>query len=279
MINQEQNSIFLNPSSSYLEEYFTPMRAMLSYALNLSESEIKISFPALNDFKFINGVYKAPWAIFIHQDKLPKLLYAGNFLIQGGTYSQRATKSVFGMQPLLELSSLANTFSQNASYFKQNWTLDLNLIDEVDSEKLRFSLKEYKEFLKLLNKIRSQWLLHLSEEGNIDFVIIEFSEPSDQLFFIDLENIDSLASTIKTYFKPISPKALTVFQQLSKKTEFEGKFYNLQPGTWLRDDVMIEIKDFHSNASGAQEVKVIKDQLQESDYGFLNPFRVQAFKI
>lgn len=276
MINQEQNSIFSNTTSSYLEEYFSHIRSMLSYALNLSESEIKISFPSLSNFKFINGVYKAPWAIFIHQDKLPKLLYAGNFLIQGGSYPLRSPKSAFGMKPLLELTSLANSFSQNASYFKQNWTLDLNLVEDVDSGKLRFSLKEYKEFLKLLNKVRSQWLLHLSEEGNVDFVIIEFSEPSDQLFFIDLENRDSLASTIKTYFKPISPKALTVFQQLSKKTEFEGKFYNLQPGSWLRDDVMIEIKDFHNNIS---EVQIVENQSQENDYVFSNPFRIQAFKI
>ena len=36
---------------------------------------------------FINNIYKSSWAIYIRNEELPKLLYTGNFLIQGGKYA------------------------------------------------------------------------------------------------------------------------------------------------------------------------------------------------
>ena len=107
-------------------------------------------------------------------------------------------------------------------------------------------------------------------------MIIELSEPSDPLFFVDLENIDSLATKIKTYFKPNSLQCLNLFKTLSANTEFEGKFVNLQPGTWLRDDVLIEMEKFHSEKFFND--KNIKLQVENTDYNFNNPFKIQALK-
>ncbi len=269
----EQNSTLLS-ASNYLDEQVTLLKSMLSYGLNIPFEDIKVSFPSLKNFYFINNVYKSSWAVYIHVDKLPKLLYTGNFLIQGGKYGKRSSRSPFGIEELSGLTSIANTFSYEASHFKQNWTLDINLF-ENEPEKLNFSVKEYQEFLKLLNTIRSQWTLHLSEEGNIDFVITEFSEPSDPLFFMDLENFDSAATKIKTYFKLISPASIQQFQRLSINTEFEGRFCNLQPGMWLRDDVLIEISKFIPDTLLDTEKQKQKDQ---ADTSYSNPFRIQALK-
>ena len=280
MTNSEQNQVFLNSSIDYLNEQISLLKSMLSYALSLPLDDIKISFPTLKNFYIINGVHKSSWAIYIQKERLPKLLFTGNFLVQGGNYGNRSPKSPFGAKALLPLTSLANTFSGEASFYKQNWAMDLNLFED-DSEKLKFSVKEYQEFLKLLNNVRAQWLLHLSEEGNFDFVISEFSEPSDPLFFMDLESFDSSATKIKTYFKPISEKALTLFQKLAVNTEFEGKFYSLQPGTWLRDDVLIEMEKFHSARffdSSKDTENIIQSTIASSDTGYGNPFRVQALK-
>lgn len=271
MSELEQNQILYNSTIDYLEEQISILRAQLSYALSIPEDEIKVSFPTLKNFYFVNGVYKSSWAIYTHKDKLPKLLFTGNFLIQGAHYGNRSFKSPFGIKGLEPLTSVANTFSVEASFFKQNWALDLNLFEE-NNEKLRFSVKEYQDFLKLLNNIRALWLLHLSEEGNFDFVISEFSEPTDPLFFMDLENFDSSATKIKTYFKPISEKALSLFQELSVNTEFEGKFFNLQPGTWLRDDVLIEMEKFYS------EKFFDKQEFQTQSTSYSGPFKIQALK-
>jgi len=244
--HKEQSEIEPISSIGYLlEEQIAILRSMLSYALDIEEAEIKFSFPTLKNFYFINNIYKSSWAIYIRNEELPKLLYTGNFLIQGGKYVKRSARSLFGINELTSLTSVANTFSSEASMFKQNWTLDLDLFQE-SSGKLKFSVKEYKDFLMLLNRVRAQWLLHLSEEGNFDFGIIEFSEPSDSVFFIDLESIDSLATKTRTYFKPISETSLRSFQKLAVETEFEGRFFNLQPGAWLRDDVIIEIGNFYA---------------------------------
>ena len=272
----ENNQDLLNSTVDYLEEQIDALKSMLSYALNIPTDEIKASFPALSNFYYVNNVYKSSWAIYTHKDKLPKLLFTGNFLVQGGKYGNRSTRSPFGAKALSPLTSIANTFSHEASTFKQNWTLDLNLFEE-DTDKLAFSVKEYKEFLNLLNKVRAQWLLHLSEEENIDFVISEFSEPSDAIFFMDLESFDSQATKIKTYFKPISENSLKLFQKLARGTEFEGRFFNLQPGAWLRDDVILEIGSFYNNdfKSGFDENKDTLD----TDYNFSNPFKMQVFKL
>ena len=272
----EQNELSTTSSISYLEEEITLLREMLSYALGVNQSEIKFSFPTLKNFYFTNNIYKSSWAIYIHDEKLPKLLYTGNFLIQGGKFGKRSSRSPFGAQPLSPLLSVANTFSYEASFYKQNWTSDLNLLGD-DPEKLKFSVKEYKEFLKLLNIVRAKWLLHLSEEGNFDFVIIEFSEPLDPLFFMDLENLDTSATKIKTYFKPISQNALNLFLNLSANTEFEGKFVNLQPGTWLRDDVLIEMEKFYSDKFFPTGEK-LSLQVENIDYGFNNPFKEQILR-
>ena len=271
----ENNQDLLNSTVDYLEEQIDALKSMLSYALNIPTDEIKASFPALSNFYYVNNVYKSSWAIYTHKDKLPKLLFTGNFLVQGGKYGNRSTRSPFGAKALSPLTSIANTFSHEASTFKQNWTLDLNLFEE-DTDKLAFSVKEYKEFLNLLNKVRAQWLLHLSEEENIDFVISEFSEPSDAIFFMDLESFDSQATKIKTYFKPISEKSLILFQKLSASTEFEGKFFNLQPGMWLRDDVLIELEKFYFEKFYGSEK--IQDQTENNDYSYNNPFKIQALK-
>ena len=276
----EQNNILLNPQEvPYLEDEVALIKSLLSYGLGLSSNEIKISFPTLKNFYTINNVYKSSWGIYVLKENLPKLLYTGNFIIQGGNeiYAARSPKSPFGAKALSPLRSIANTYSVEASYFKQNWALDLNLFDE-DSMKLKFSVNEYKEFLKLLNTLRAQWLLHLIEEGNFDFVICEFSEPSDPLFFIDLENIDSLATKIKVYFKPISQKALSLFQSLSLNTEFEGKFFSLQPGTWLRDDVLIELEKFYSDRFFEDQNIHINFEIENSEQATNNPFRIQALK-
>ena len=276
----EQNQV-IPESSTYLRDEIDVIKSLLSYGLNVPFDEIKISFPTLNNFYFINNVYKSSWAIYLHKDKLPKLLYTGNFLIQGGQYGKRSLRSPFGVNALSSLTSIANTFSYEASFFKQNWTMDLNLSDD-NSEKLILTVKEYQSFLKILNKLRALWALHLSEEANIDFVITEFSEPTDALFFMNLEDFDSLATKVKTYFKPISHKSLELFQKLSLNTEFEGKFFNLQPGTWLRDDVLIEMEKFSSikNAKNfaltEEEKQILNQDLNESPYN--NPFRVQALK-
>ncbi|MBI2996022.1 MAG: hypothetical protein HYY52_04885 [Candidatus Melainabacteria bacterium] len=260
---------------SCLEEQAAILINMLSYGLEVPGDEIKISFPTLKNFYFVNNVYKSSWAIYTHKDKLPKLFYTGNFLIQGGQYGSRSSRSPFGAKALTSLASVANTFSYDASVFKQNWTLDLNLFEE-NNEKLKFSVKEYQEFLKVLNIVRAKWLLHLGEEGNFDFAICEFSEPTDPLFFMDLESIDSSATKTKTYFKQISQNSLNLFQKLSSSTEFEGRFYNLQPGMWLRDDVLIEMERFYPNKFFEDEK--VKIQFEESDYNYSNPFRVQALK-
>ena len=276
MDQEEQNQVLFNTSIGYLEEQIQLLRSILSYALNISEEEIKISFPSLKNFYFVNNVHKSSWAIYVNKENLPKLLYTGNFIIQGGQYSKRSVKSPFGAQALSPLVSIANTFSYEASFFKQNWALDLNLFEE-DSNKLNFTVQEYQEFLSLLNKLRAQWLLHLSEEGNDDFVIIEFSEPSDPLFFIDLESIDSMAAKIRTYFKPISQKALNLFQKLSAGTEFEGKFFSLQPGTWLKDDVLIELEKFYSEKFfEGEKIQIEVENIEEPSIN--NPFRVQALR-
>lgn len=266
MDQTDKNSLIPSTSVSYLHEEIVTLRAMLANALGLQFDEIKVSFPSLDNFYMSNNVYKSSWAIYIQNSKLPELLYTGNFLIQGGSFGKRASKSPFGADTLSSLTSVANTFSYDASRYKQNWTLDLSLFDE-DKNKLKFSVKEYQEFLTLLNIVRAKWLLHLSEEGNFDFVIIEFSEPSDQLFFMNLENVDSVATKIKTYFKPISQKALNLFRVLSSGSEFEGKLVSLQPGTWLRDDVLIEIHHHHFEKV---DEKDLSDNL---DYGFNNPFK------
>lgn len=274
-MDQLDKNQITNTSIDYLEEQIITLKSMLSYALNLPIEDIKVSFPTLQNFYFVNNVYKSSWAIYINKDKLPKLLYTGNFLIQGEKYGKRSSRSPFGVKALSPLSSIANTFSSEASFFKQNWTNDLNLSDE-ESEKLNFSVNEYKEFLKILNIIRAKWLLHLSEEGNFDFVIIEFSEPADPIFFADLENCNSLATKIKTYFKPISQNTLNLFKELSADTEFEGKFLNLQPGTWIRDDVLIELEKFHSDRFFASDE--VKIEHQNNDYAFNNPFKVEILK-
>ena len=271
----EKNELIQSTSIGYLEEQISHLRSMLSYALDVNETEIKINFPTLKNFYFANNIYKSSWAIYIHSEKLPKLLYTGNFLIQGGNYAKRSTRSPFGIDALSPLTSIANTFSFEASLFKQNWTLDLDLFQD-STDKLKFSVKEYKDFLQLLNRIRAQWLLHLSEEGNFDFVIIEFSEPSDPVYFMDLESIDSLATKVRTYFKPISESSLNLFQKLAFGTEFEGKFFNLQPDAWLRDDVIIEIGNFYTEK--ISEEKSNKLFNETVDQGYNNPFKIQAFK-
>ncbi len=270
----EQNETSAS-SVGYLEEQISLLKSMLSYALEIKESDVKISFPTLKNFYFTNNIYKSSWAIYIHNEKLPKLLYTGNFLVQGGNYAKRSSRSPFGIDVISPLTSIANTFSIEASLFKQNWTLDLDLFQD-SSDKLKFSVKEYKDFLKLLNTVRAQWLLHLSEEGNFDFVIIEFSEPSDPLFFVDLESVDSLATKIRTYFKPISENSLTLFQKLSVGTEFEGKFFNLQPGAWLRDDVILEVGNFYAERILDEKKNKVFNDVPELIYN--NPFKTQAFK-
>src|SRR3989338_10139072 len=117
----EQNQV-LSESTTYLGEEISLIRTLLSYGLNVSVDEIKISFPSLNNFYFINNVYKSSWAIYLHNEKLTKLLYTGNFLIQGAQYGNRSSRSPFGVNALSPLTSIANTFSYEASFFKQNWT-------------------------------------------------------------------------------------------------------------------------------------------------------------
>ena len=281
MEQDDKNQLLLNGTSftEHLDSQINQLKTMLSYGLDLFVEDIKVTFPSLNNFYFVNNAYKSSWAIYVLKDSNPQLLFTGNFLMQGGEFGNRSVRSPFGAKALSPLKSIASTFSTKASYFKQNWTTDLALIDG-NSELLRFSIKEYKEFLKLLNITRAQWLLYLSEEASIDFVISEFSEPSDPLFFMDLEEFDSQATKIKTYFKPISQKALTLFQKLSQNTEFEGKFFNLQPGIWLRDDVLIELEKFYSEKFfGNDKVEIQTDNFNDADCGFNNPFKIQAFNI
>lgn len=263
-------------SVDYLHDQAEHIKSMLSYGLDLPPEEIKINFPKLNNFYYSNKVYKSSWAIYIHRNKMPKLLYTGNFLIQGGPFTKRSNKSPFGAKALNSLISVANTFSYDASYFKQNWTLDLNLFEE-GAGKLNFTVKDYQEFLRQLNIFRGMWLLHLSEEGSYDFVISEFSEPSDPVFFIDLDNFDSSATKVKTYFKLISEEAFNLFKNLSSGTEFEGKFHNLQPGMWIKDDVIIEMENlFEERFFGEQKPDIINNPQAEIE--FKNPFRIQALR-
>src|SRR3989338_4900576 len=271
----EQNNTLLD-STNYLDDQIASIKSRLLYALNISYDEIHVSFPTLKNFYYINNVYKSSWAIYIHNEKLPKLLFTGNFLIQGSQYGPRSTKSPFGSKDLAVLTSVANTFSTQASVFKQNWTMDLNLFDdENEQNKLNFTVKEYQEFLTLLNNLRAQWSLHLSEEGAFDFVIVEFSEPSDSVLFIDTEKMDSIGTKIKTYFKPFTPIAVSMFQTLSRKTEFEGKFFNIQPGNWIKDDVLIEIENTLLNKSDTNILATNKEQIDSS---YANPFKVQALR-
>lgn len=272
----DKNEIIFSSSTSYLDEQINDLKSMLAYALALPIEDIKISFPTIKNFYNINNLCKSSWAIYLENiegEKLPKLLYTGNILIQGANFTKRSSRSPFGVKALSNLTSIANTFSYDASYYKQNWTLDLNLFEE-DTDKLKFSVKEYQEFLMLLNTLRAKTLLHLSEEGNYDFVICEFSEPSDPLFFVDLENLDSLATKVKTYFKPISENALNTFLMLSTDTEFEGKFVNLQPGTWLRDDVLIELEKYYAQKF-TSDIN-IQHESKNLETDFVNPFKVQS---
>ena len=272
----EQNQVLEYPHMEYLEDQINLLKETLAYALQVDQSEINVSLPTLKNFYFIGNVYKSSWAIYLKgTEKIPKLLYTGNFLIQGGPYCKRSEKSPFGTKSLSSLTSVACTFSYEASFFKQNWALDLNLMGE-ENDKLKLSVKEYQEFLKLLNEIRAKWLLHLSEEGSSDFVICEFSEPTDPLFLADLEDLDSAATKVKSYFKPISSDAINIFKKLSTNTEFEGKFINLQPGMWLRDDVLIEMEKFYSG--NFAEFEKQKNQTDSQDQNFSNPFKPQILK-
>ena len=269
----QDESLSKSPLNEYLGEQFAQIKSMLSSALNMPAESIKVSFPSLQNFYLTNNVYKSSWAIYTNTNQEPKLLFTGNFIIQGGQYAKRSQKSPFGMDVLSPLISIANTYSADASVYKQNWTMDLALLEDEEENKLKFTVSEYKEFLKLLNQVRAHWLLHLSEEGNYDFVIIEFSEPSDQVFFVDLDNVDSLAIKIKTYFKPISPNSLNAFKQLALNTEFEGRFCNLQPGAWLKDDVIIEMGSFHKQEHDSNNAQFI---LGSAEPNFNNPFKIQT---
>ena len=276
MTQFEQYNLLETTNSSFLDDNLDLLKSLLSYALHLKSSDIKVSFPTLKNFYVTNNIYKSSWAIYINNDeeKVPKLLYTGNLFIQGGKFSARSSKSPFGMDILSPLTSIANTFSHDASVYKQNWTVDLDLYED-DPNKLKFSIKEYQYFLKLLNILRAQWSLHLCEEINFDFVIIEFSEPSDQLFFIDLESIDSTATKVKTYFKPVSQKSLSIFQQLATKSEFEGKFFNLQPSSFIRDEIICELESFYQGKKLSS-----RNIAEENEQNFVNnnPFRVEIFK-
>lgn len=276
MEQMDKSELTYSTQPSYLDDQIHLLKSMLSYGLSITENEIKVSFPSLQNFYTVNNICKSSWAIHIQKDKLPNLLYTGNFLIQGGQFSARSARSPFGVNALVSLTSIANTFSFSASYFKQNWTYDLNLFED-EPNKLRFTVKEYQEFLKVLNNLRAKWLLHLSEEGNFDFVIIELSEPQDQLFFIDIENVDSLATKIKTYFKPVSQKSLNLFSRITSNTELEGKFLNLQPGIWLRDDVLIEMEKFHTEKFF--EGEKINIDIDEQEITFNNPFKIQQLRL
>lgn len=273
-----QNQVF-NPDGhtlDYLDEQISQLKEILAVGLNLKKEEIKVSFPTLNNFYFVNNVYKSSWAIYINNEKLPKLLFTGNFLIQGDKYGNRSAKSLFGAKGLSGLTSIANTFSTQASFFKQNWTLDLNLFEENEN-KLKLTVKEYQQFLTLLNRVRSQWLLHFCEEGNFDFVVGEFSEPSDPMLFMDLDSFDALGTKIKTFFKPISEKAISIFKTLSEETEFEGKFANPQPGSWIRDDVLLEMEKINSEKFFAGEVmsNIVRE---DTEVSIASPFKIQALK-
>jgi len=271
----EQNLNLLKQSSQsidYLEEEIFKLKLTLSSALNIPFEEIKTSFPMLKNFYYVNNVFKSSWAIYLNSLGSPKLLYTGNFLIQGDKFGNRSSKSLFGLDSLSSLTSLANTFSTQASFFKQNWTSDLDIF-ENDESKLKITRKEYQDFLSSLNNIRAHCLLHLCEEGNFDFAIAEFSEPSDPLFFIDLGSMDSNATKIKTFFKPISERAISIFKELSKNTEFEGKFSNFQPGSWIRDDVLFEMQQF-----AASRVEDINEPIIITEVSQDTPFRIQAVK-
>lgn len=275
MSNMDQTDL-KSTREKYLDEQICNLKTVLSYGLSVTPEEIKISFPNIENFYPVNNIYKSSWAIYTQEGTLPKLLFTGNFFIQGGQenkYSKRSKRSPFGAPALSHLTSVANTFSYNASIFKQNWTLDLNLLGN-DSNKLNLSVEEYKDFLKLLNLIRIKWLLHVSEEGNFDFVISEVSEPSDSLYFMGIESFDSTASKIKTYFKPISEEAVSTFKSLAETTEFEGKFSNLQPGTWIKDDVLIELEKLYSNKFYNSEIATV---VKAKEFNVLeeNPFKVE----
>ncbi len=195
----KENNISSDQSGSYMTSQVEELKTLLSGALDVPKDSIRINFPLLSNFYLINSLHKSSWGIYYVKDESPQLLYTGNYLIQGADYSPRSSKSPFGVSSLSNITSIANTFSYEASLFKQNWALDLNLFEE-DNKKLRFTVEEYKYFLKLLNQVRASWLLHLCEEGKFDFVICEYSAPSDHSFFIQLDSIDSVATKIKSYF-------------------------------------------------------------------------------
>ena len=147
----KKNQILFDTSTDYLEEQITTLKSILSYGLDLSFEEIKVSFPSLDNFYVAGGVYKSSWALYTHTNKLPELFYTGNFLIQGGPFVPRAPRSPFGMEALSSLTSIANTFSHGASRFKQNWTNDLNLLFEKSFNKiLTFLIKKLQFFDQIL---------------------------------------------------------------------------------------------------------------------------------
>lgn len=269
----KENLITEEPST-YLVDEINELKNILSIGLNISADDIKVSFPTLKNFYSINNVFKSSWAIYSIEDKLPKLYFTGNFLIQGGAYPDRSKRSPYGIDELRCLSSIANTFSVQASIFKQNWTMDLNIIDESE-KKLNFTVKEYQDFLNLLNSIRAKWLLHLCEEGNFDFAICEFSESADPMLFLDMENLHTGATKIKTYFKPVSNNAIEVFKSLSSKSEYEGKFFNIQPGTWVKEDVLIEMEKLSSNKFFLNSSVFIEEEKEN----ILTPFEKTPFNV
>lgn len=257
---------------SLLEQDVQTIKTILAYGLSMNESDIKVSFPSLKNFYEVNGIFKSSWAIYTHEGKLPNLLYTGNYIIQGPNYTKRSKRSPFGASALSPLTSVASTFSKDASLFKQNWTHDISLVGEEEG-KLNLTLQEYQELLRLINKVRAKWTLHLSEEGNFDFVISEFSEPNESPFFVGLDGLDSAATRIKTYFKPTNEDALSLIKTLAAGTEFEGKFYNIQPGTWVKDDVLIEMEKLFSDKFYNGEQPDLTQE-NEDDVGVSNPFIV-----
>lgn len=270
----------ISSNKGHLEESFNHLKLNLATALDLNLEDIRISFPTLKNFYSVNNIYKSSWAIYLDDVDIPKLLFSGNFLIQGKDYSKRSRKSPFGADAFLDLSSLANTYSYDASIFKQNWTMDLNLT-QTETSKINFTVKEYKEFLKILNRLRALWLLHLCEEARIDFVICEFSEPSDQIYFADLEKIESGATKIKSYFKLVSENAMDLFKNLAVGTEFEGKFYSLQPGTWINEDVLIELQNLYPEKfyESSKNVKLSASNNLKDIATIDNPFKVEKTSI
>ena len=83
---------------------------------------------------------------------------------------------------------------------------------------------------------------------------------------------------IKTYFKPISNKALDIFRMLSIGTEYEGKILNLQPGVWLRDSVLIELEKFYSERFFQGDTINLSLFEENSLDTTFNPFKDQSMK-